>query len=1098
MLSPEERQTYERLLSGDLPESTVQSLSIQLASDVKLAEFIDSLSPSDTIIQSFHQHDISTNPEDDSLAQRLIQRVKTALSQVEQTMSLAGETPGTDTLAPNVMPSVLDQYRILRVLGEGGMGTVYLAEDTNLDRQVAIKTLKAELASRPAAKERFFREAKSAAKLNHDHIIPIYQVGEANGIPFLAMPYLQGAPLDAVLKKRKQLLAIPEVIRIGREVAMGLLAAHAQGLIHRDIKPANIWLEAPKGRAKILDFGLARTQSDTAHLTASGAIMGTPAYMAPEQARGLPVDGRADLFSLGVILYEMTTGRKPFTGPDVMAILTSLAMDEPPLAHTINANVPNNLSTLISRLMSKSPGGRPMSAEALIQELDQITRQALTPTFEELPVATPNPWGDIDTPEPAMASAGLNSKTGPTPQKQQRWLLPVLSLVILAVTSAVVVVIIKDKDGKKIAEIEVPKDGSVEIKEAIRPTPTKKELTPSTQEYSSNDVHFRIAEKIIEKGGALRCNTDIAPERNQLSKLPPRPFVITGIELRNNPEIGNADLEVIKPLNNLEVLKIEGTNIDDNGVKILANWTEVRWLNLSRTKVTDAGLANFRNCHKLYFLSLQNTSISNAGLMHLQSCSKLKLLYLNQTKLTDEAFQFIQNWTELEAIELIGVSVSDRIIPALQTLKKLTYCDLTKTKVTPDGIKQLSISLPQCKIVHDAGVIEPKPDETGIAPLPPIFNKKDLNGWTVIGHSGWTVEDGILVGNTDGPPGFLFLNSRHRNYQFTCQFKLSPGSNSGIFLRADPQGAVNGQDFPEIQLIDDRALPEIPANKRNGSLFGIQPALNASVAPNEWHHLRIHVVDDQVQEWINNKLVLETKLPPKFVKQFGLGIQLYPKRVEFQHIDFKRIVTKEEGERNRKAAEYVIRKGGFVGINFDCPSGYLRVDKVEDLPKVNFMLHTVQWDHCANVIDEDLAVLANTSVRNLSITGTMIRGNGLKHLSKCEEIYMLFGPQNSVVTDQDMNFLKSNPLAIVQISHTRCTDQTIEWLAKNPILTQLNLHGWKNITDRSLQYLEEAKSLRSLYLNETNVSEAAIKKLATALPQCKIVWDRGEIVPLKK
>ena len=174
------------------------------------------------------------------------------------------------------------------------------------------------MAANPAAKGRFLREARGAAKLHHDHIIPIYYVGESDGIPFLAMPFLEGEPLDLRIKRGgdHSPLPIPEAIRIAREVAQGLAVAHEHGVIHRDIKPGNIWLEAPNGRVKILDFGLARTEKEAAHLTASGAIMGTPAYMAPEQARGKHVDARADLFSLGCVLYEMVSGRRPFTGAD--------------------------------------------------------------------------------------------------------------------------------------------------------------------------------------------------------------------------------------------------------------------------------------------------------------------------------------------------------------------------------------------------------------------------------------------------------------------------------------------------------------------------------------------------------------------------------------------------------------------------------------------------------------------------------------------------------------------------------------------------------------------------------------------------------------
>src|ERR1022692_532794 len=178
------------------------------------------------------------------------------------------------------------------------MGVVFRAEDPHLQRLVALKAMLPGLAASESAKQRFLREARAAAALKHDHIVSIYQVGEDRGAPFLAMEFLEGEPLDDRLKRQGR-VPVPEILRIGREIAEGLEAAHEKGLIHRDIKPANLWLEGKKRHVKILDFGLARAMGDTTHLTQSGAIIGTPAYMAPEQAEGQVVDYRCDLFSLG-------------------------------------------------------------------------------------------------------------------------------------------------------------------------------------------------------------------------------------------------------------------------------------------------------------------------------------------------------------------------------------------------------------------------------------------------------------------------------------------------------------------------------------------------------------------------------------------------------------------------------------------------------------------------------------------------------------------------------------------------------------------------------------------------------------------------------
>jgi hypothetical protein len=266
-------------------------------------------------------------------------------------------------------------YRILRILGHGGMGVVFLAEDPDLQRRLALKAMLPGMAASSGNRERFLREARAAAAIEHDHIVPIYQVGEDRGVPFIAMPFLKGQPLDQRLQDGEA-LPLSETLRIGRETAEGLAAAHASGLIHRDIKPGNLWLEGDRGRIKILDFGLARSSGGSSQLTQQGAIIGTPAYMAPEQATGGQVDARADLFSLGCVLYRLSTGRLPFSGTDMVATLLEVVTRTPPAPQDVNPEgAPPELSDLIMRLLAKEPGARPASAREVAEALSELEKQ---------------------------------------------------------------------------------------------------------------------------------------------------------------------------------------------------------------------------------------------------------------------------------------------------------------------------------------------------------------------------------------------------------------------------------------------------------------------------------------------------------------------------------------------------------------------------------------------------------------------------------------------------------------------------------------------------------------------------------------------------
>ncbi len=275
-------------------------------------------------------------------------------------------------LRPAIDPSYLGSlgpYRVLEVLGAGGMGVVFRARDERLDRELAVKVIKPGLRARPKAVEQFLNEARAAAAVEHDNIVPVYQADEADGTPFLAMPLLRGESLEARLQREAGPLPVGEILRIGRETAAGLAAAHARGLIHRDVKPANLWLEeAAGGRVKILDFGLAAVAADGP----TAEVAGTPAYMAPEQAGGKGVDGRADLFSLGCVLYRAATGRPAFQGETLVSTLFSVLHDRPQPPRQLNAALPPGLAALIVELIAKAPDERPATAAAVAERIARL------------------------------------------------------------------------------------------------------------------------------------------------------------------------------------------------------------------------------------------------------------------------------------------------------------------------------------------------------------------------------------------------------------------------------------------------------------------------------------------------------------------------------------------------------------------------------------------------------------------------------------------------------------------------------------------------------------------------------------------------------
>lgn len=264
-----------------------------------------------------------------------------------------------------------NRYRLEAELGRGGMGVVYRAQDTLLDRAVAIKVL-SEAGMGTEGRIRLMREAQAVAKLDHPHIVPVYDAGEISNTPFIVMQLVAGKSLHEAGR-----LPLPQIISIASQLCDALGHAHQRGLIHRDVKPENVVI-TPDGAAKLMDFGLAHSQS-ASHLTQEGTLVGTPFYLAPEQILGKQVDGRADLYALGVILYELTTGRLPFTGDDVLNIISQHLHSpvEPPRTH--RTDLPPALDALIIGLLSKQPEDRPASAEEVRTVLESLRQPSATP-----------------------------------------------------------------------------------------------------------------------------------------------------------------------------------------------------------------------------------------------------------------------------------------------------------------------------------------------------------------------------------------------------------------------------------------------------------------------------------------------------------------------------------------------------------------------------------------------------------------------------------------------------------------------------------------------------------------------------------------------
>jgi serine/threonine protein kinase len=521
-------------------------------------------------------------------------------------------------------------FAVVRKLGEGGMGAVYLAEDVKLRRRVAIKTMKPELAADPANRERFEREARAAAAVEHDNIVPILHIDEMpDGSPFIVMPFLHGEMLDSRLK-RQAVAPLGLVCKVAREVAEGLAAAHAKGLIHRDIKPGNIWLEGESSaeesalqirRCRILDFGLARSvqvNKDEIQITASGAILGTPAYMAPEQARGEKVDHRSDLFSLGATLYRMATGRLPFDGTTAMSVLIALATETPRPVREINPTFPPPLADLIDQLMSKDPSGRPQSAAEVAQTLRRIIKDLKA---KQAPATPPIAPTSPEPPDPVIPVADLVSAPEPPSAPHPR-AVPIADegagsepteprFPERATRSRAIPVV---DDG---AESE-PDSRHVKHKPPTKPKRSRLwwgiaavigllslgccgfplywilDQAFSAPPPTNPGAERKAAERVFALGGTVKVNGGVVNFLHKKEELPQEDFCLTYIDLNDKP-VTDADLAVFKDCTSLAFLYLEGTQITDAGLVHLTNCKNLLSLYLERTSVTEKGASDLAN-----------------------------------------------------------------------------------------------------------------------------------------------------------------------------------------------------------------------------------------------------------------------------------------------------------------------------------------------------------------------------------------------------------------------------------------------------------------------------------------------------------------------
>lgn len=567
------------------------------------------------------------------------------------------EPPFPPGLDPEPPPALADhpRYRVLKKLGEGGMGTVYLAEHRVMERFVALKVIRPDVAARADLVERFGREVKAAAKLSDRNIVTVHDAEQVGDTQMLVMEYVEGTDLARWVKDHGP-MPVPEACEAVRQVALGLQHAFERGMVHRDIKPQNL-MRTPEGLVKILDFGIARVVSEVGihgRLTGVQAILGTADYIAPEQVRDpQKADIRADIYSLGCTLHALLTGHSPCS-------TTSLARDPAPHGGDTPrplAGLPAGLDAILRRMMAKDPAERYQTPIEVARALAPFANGATPGDHASI---RPQGGPEYTVPRPPIGES--------VPVARPRWRWPgILGIALGAVLLGIGILnsgIVWRKPGRP---GPVPKTDGKPLPDSIR------------QRAVVAEVEKLRGIVLLYEG------------------VPGRP--VFEVDL-SNTGASDATLKYLAGLTGLQSLNLMSTAAGDEGLRHLRGNTNLQFLNLHRTAVTDAGLEHLCGLTNLRVLLLNGPRFGDEGLVWVERMESLANLDLSGTLITDAGLARVRKLPALLRLDLGGTRIGDASLRHLEKMPHLRWLSLYQTRVTDAGVGDLQRALPGVEITR--------------------------------------------------------------------------------------------------------------------------------------------------------------------------------------------------------------------------------------------------------------------------------------------------------------------------------------------------------------------------------------------------------------
>lgn len=651
---------------------------------------------------------------------------------------------------------IADRYQMIGVIGEGGWSTVYKAKDIKLNRLVAVKLLHRHLVSSPEKVKRFQQEAESAAQMAHNNVVVTYDYGMMpDGQPYIVMELLQGRSLQTVLNEEGR-LPYQKLIDFMLPVCEGMHAAHEKGLVHRDLKPGNIFVTRNlQGDqvVKVVDFGLAKVVETgqglaAASLTETGATLGTPAYMSPEQCMGRLLDRRSDIYAIGCIMYEALMGEKPFVGETPFDCMLK-HLNEPPLSFANQhspVSMPPSLERAVFRCLAKNPVHRFQTARDLSTELRRAAVESCaTPlgqsTISNIIAPQNRTWMKAAT--AALAAAVLIAgglaiyNTFSREDKQAKKEVPDR-------TAASLVPLNRMLDETSLSIIDSRRINDDILAERLKTYAGYQDLDLSDSKVSDKGIALLKGAPRLKTLVLRRAHKVTDAAMDDLAKIP----TLTEIDLRGTrvtnagiarlavlPElesiwisgdhisdecctslakmkhlkllqadetkIGDAGIKELANLKELRQLRLEHTNVSDEALKTIGKFKELGRLNLSWTKVTDQGMPYLRGLTQMRQFTLQSTKVTDKGLESFSNMTALEELNVAECKVSDRGCEIISRTPTFLILQLANTPITDNGLAYLARLKNLLKLNIRATKTTDVGITRLEEALPECKIDSD-------------------------------------------------------------------------------------------------------------------------------------------------------------------------------------------------------------------------------------------------------------------------------------------------------------------------------------------------------------------------------------------------------------